>query len=111
MATAWGPGVADRFWISAAAKGLELYCLESPIPDEAAARQMVAQAGPASGPEAVCVMCGQGPIRGGTDADSMCTLSSGATRPESVLTHPSPSPSPVVALCVCIRVRVRAFVL
>ena len=67
MATAWGPGVADRFWISAAAKGLELYCLESPTPDEAAARQMVAQAGPACGPEALCVMCGQGPISGGID--------------------------------------------
>ena len=27
-----GAGVADRFWISAAAKGLEFYCLESPTP-------------------------------------------------------------------------------
>ena len=49
IAAAWGAGVTDRFWISAAAKDLEFYCVESPTPDEAASVQMAAQPGPASG--------------------------------------------------------------
>lgn len=64
IATAWGTGVSGRFWISAAAKDVELGLLESPKPDEAAAELMAAKEGPASGPEALCVHCGEGPITG-----------------------------------------------
>ena len=63
VAAAWGVGDQDRFWISAAAKGLEFDCLESPAPDEAAAMQMASNP-MLDGPEAKCVKCGLGPIRG-----------------------------------------------
>lgn len=64
IATAWGVGVTGRFWISAAAKGLELKILRSPEPDETAAQLMAAKEGSLGGPTALCVCCGKGPISG-----------------------------------------------
>jgi DNA-directed RNA polymerase subunit N (RpoN/RPB10) len=64
VAAAWGPGVTGRFWISAAAKGLEFNCPQLPPPDAAAAEQMGPAALHADSRVALCVKCGQGPIKG-----------------------------------------------
>lgn len=64
VAAAWGPGVTGRFWISAAAKGLEFECLEPATPDAAAAEQMGTAATHADIRYALCVKCGKGPIQG-----------------------------------------------
>lgn len=65
IAATWGPGVADQFWISAAARDLEIKCLQcSTPPSEEAARAMATKPGAAGGPSALCVMCKKGPITG-----------------------------------------------
>ena len=56
--------MSGRFWISAAAAGLELTCLASPEPDADAAAQMATKEGSQGGPSALCVMCSKGPISG-----------------------------------------------
>jgi hypothetical protein len=65
IASAWGAGVTGRFWVSAAAKGLEFKpLLPSTAPDAAAVEQMGTAALHADSRTALCVKCGKGPITG-----------------------------------------------
>jgi hypothetical protein len=61
---------------------------------------MAAQPGPAGGHQALCVMCGEGPITGGSDISSILQVALGRQFPEAYI-------AVLFSLPMCVRAHVR----